>query len=214
MRRWIIPLVFALFALPAIACGAGTPTPKAANPTSAPAAATSGTVATATKASVGSVAPAAAASAKPSVAPSVAAAAKVYGLNELVSVKNWDMAVAGVERPGQELVWSQFGNKSTAAGTWLVVAFDMKNTGNQNFGVNTFDFQLTDAGGATYKFTSDFGAASYSTFKGGQSIGGQVPPGVTVRYSLVFDINPAATGLQLVFNQDTKPKFAIGNAAA
>ena len=133
------------------------------------------------------------------------------GLNQLVSVKNWDLAVAAVERPGKELVWSQYGNKSAAAGTWFIVVVDMKNTGNTNFGVNTSDFELNAAGGVKYNVSSDLGVYGYSELKGGQPIGGQVPPGVSVRYYVVFDVAPNATGLTLKFKQDKNPFFAVGD---
>jgi hypothetical protein len=138
---------------------------------------------------------------------------KMYGLNELASVKNWNLAVAGVDRPGKEFVWSEFNNKSLAAGTWFIVALDMKNTGNSNFGVNTTDFELLANGGITYKISTEGGVYAYPAYKKAQNIGGQVPPGVTVRYYLIFDVAPDASDLQLVFKQDTKPTFAVGNAA-
>ncbi len=118
--------------------------------------------------------------------------------------------MTGVDRPGKELVWSQYGNKSQAAGEWLVVAVEMKNTGDRNFGVNTHDFELKTATGATYNVSSDLGAYGYSETKGGQRIGGQVPPGVTVRYHVVFDIAPDATGLAFTFKQDKRPTFDLG----
>jgi hypothetical protein len=132
------------------------------------------------------------------------------GQGQTVSIKNWDITVTGVERPGKELVWSQFGNKSTAVGTWVVVAVKMKNTGNQNFGVNTFDFEMRASGGTKYNVSTE--GLSYSTFKGGQSVGGQVPPGSEVTYYIPFDITPSATELLFVFKQDKNPAFAIGNA--
>lgn len=135
------------------------------------------------------------------------------GLNQIVSVKNWDLAVASVERPGKDLVWSQYGNKSAAAGTWFIVVVDMKNTGNTNFGVNTSDFELNADGGIKYDVSSDYGTTSYGELKGVQRIGGQVPPGVNVRYYVVFDIAPNSTGLTLKFKQDKNPVFAVGNAA-
>lgn len=221
MRRYLPFAAFLLLIIPALACGSSaTPTSKGsgAAPTTAP---------TSRPSTAPSLAPVASAAAVASAAPSIApkpgasaapasaapAAATTHGLNELVSVKNWDMAVAGVERPGKELVWSEFGNKAMAAGTWIVIAFDMKNTGNTNFGVNTPDFELQAAGGITYKVTSDIAAFSYATYKKGQNIGGQVPPGVTVRYYVIFDVAPDAKDLRLVFKQDTKPQFAVGNAA-
>lgn len=139
--------------------------------------------------------------------------ASVASQGQVVSVKNWNVSVASVDRPGKDLVWSQFNNKSTAAGTWVVVVVKMKNTGNQNFGVNNPDFELRAAGGTKYNVSSDAGSYSYSTFKGGQQVGGQVPPGVEVTYYIPFDVAPTATDLQLVFKQDKNPAFAIGNAA-
>jgi hypothetical protein len=133
---------------------------------------------------------------------------------QTASVKNWDVTVTGVERPGKDLVWSQFGNKSTAVGTWVVVVVKMKNTGNQNFGVNSFDFEMHTSDGTKYSPSSDGGAISYSQYKGGQGmVGSQVPPGTEATYYIVFDVSPSATGLQFVFNQDKKPIFTIGNAA-
>lgn len=123
------------------------------------------------------------------------------------SIKHWDVTLVSVDRPGKTLVWSQFGNQSAAAGEWLIAVVKLRNTGKENFGLNTHDFELQ--GSATYKVSSDIGALSYSEFKGGQRVGGQVPPGVDVTYHIPFDVAPGATGLALVFNQDTKPRFAI-----
>ncbi len=61
---------------------------------------------------------------------------KVFGVNELASVKNWDLAVAATDRLGKEFVWSEFNNKSLAAGTWFIVALDMKNTGTTNYSLH------------------------------------------------------------------------------
>ena len=215
MRRWwILALAVGLFVLPAIACSGSTPTAKPSGGgavTAANSASTTSSSASATS-SGASTASSVAKPTKTPVPPTQAAKVKVYGLNELVSVKNWDLAIQKVEKPGKDLVWSEFDNKSTAAGTWFVVVVDMKNTGNQNFGVNTFDFELK-SGNVTYQVSDDLGAYSYSEFKGGQRIGGQVPPGVTVTYYVVFDVAPTATDLQFTFKQDKKPVFAVGDAA-
>ncbi len=142
-------------------------------------------------------------------APASAAPKGIYPPNTLVSVKNWDMALNRVEHPGKTLTWSQYNNVSNAAGEWVVVIFDMKNTGNTNFGVNQGDFQLLADGGITYRPSTDGGAIIYSSFKGGQNIGSQTPPGVSVTYYIPFDVAPGATGLTFQFNQDTKPKFTL-----
>ncbi len=206
-RRLIFTAVLGLFMLPALACGStsGTAT-KAPSGGAAP---TSGSTAAAGNAAGSSAAPT---TPKPTNTPNPPpAAAKTYGLNQLVNVKNWDLAIQKVETPGKELAWSQFGNKSAAAGTWFVVIVDMKNTGNQNFGVNTSDFELK-AGNTTYKVSDDLGTYGYGEFKGGQRIGSQVPPGVNVTYYVVFDVAPTAADLQFTFKQDKKPVFGVGNA--
>jgi hypothetical protein len=217
MQRLLIPAMFLLFILPAVACGSTTGTAtKTSGGTTVTQAATvapvavgsvttggGGTGGTATARTAG---PSAAASSAPSAGP---AATGVYPPNTLVSVKNWDMAVNRVERPGKELVWSDFNNKSVAAGEWVIVVFDLKNTGNTNFGINLTDVQLNAPGGITYKPSTDGGALTFSTFKKAQMLGGQVPPGVSVQYQIVFDVAPNTTGLTFQFNQDTKPKFTV-----
>ena len=127
-----------------------------------------------------------------------------------VVVKNWTLTVVHVDHPGQTITWSSVGNTSKAVGTWLVIQVELKNTGTQNFGVNGPDFSVL-SGAVHYDVSSDLGAISYSSLKGGANLGGQVPPGVTATYYLVFDIAPNAANLQLRFNQDTKPVIALGS---
>jgi hypothetical protein len=136
-------------------------------------------------------------------------ASTAHRIGETVAVKNWALTVQTPERPGKELIWSQVGNKSAAAGAWLIVPVDLRNTGGQNFGVNTFDFELRDGAGAVYNVSSDVGAYGYAEYKQGAPLGGQIPPGVTVRTYVIFDTNPDATGLRLIFKQDTKPQFML-----
>ena len=134
------------------------------------------------------------------------------GLNEPVRVKHWDLVVTAVERPGQELPWSARGDKQAAGGTWFVVVLAMTNTDTHTWEVAVQDFELRDAQGHVYMVAPGTGGISYSVFKGGQRLGGRVPPGVTVRYYLPFDIDPAAADLTFVFKQDTRPQFSVGPA--
>lgn len=123
-------------------------------------------------------------------------------LNQVVSAKNWDITLTAVDKPGQTLTWSTFGNKTAASGTWLVVSLDATNTGKENFGLSYSDFTLFDGNGVKYRVTDDSGVRyGYSETKGASSVGAQVPPGVKVHYLLVFDINPEAKGLRLEFSQ-------------
>jgi hypothetical protein len=136
--------------------------------------------------------------------------ANIAGLNQVVSVPNWNVTAVSVEKPGKVLKTSQYGNTSTAIGTWVIVGVDLRNTGTRNFGVNDPDFQIKDGAGNTYNVSDDFGASEYGTNKGGQQIGGQVPPGATVRYYIAFDVSPTATGLALQFEQGNKPLIKLG----
>jgi hypothetical protein len=142
-----------------------------------------------------------------------AASAKVYGLNELVRTQRWEMAVAAVERPGTAFTWSRFGGRSVATGTWIVVDFDLKNTGEGNATIAATDVVLLDSSGAVYAQNTTPGAFLYGQDRGGQPFAAPIRPGATARYYLIFDVPPAATGLQLVFRQGTQPLFALGNAA-
>lgn len=166
MKRFLVPLIAALFLLPALACGS-----------------TTGSGNGATK-------------------------GQTYTQGQTASIKNWDVTLVAVEHPGKELVWSSFGNKSTAAGEWLVATVKLKNTGTQNFGVNTFDFEL-QGNGTTYKVSTDAAAYGYADYKKTQQIGGQVPPGVEVTYYVIFDIAPGSSGLALLFKQDKQPRFTL-----
>jgi hypothetical protein len=136
--------------------------------------------------------------------------ATAVGVGRIVHVKNWDLNVTGVDKPGQSLVWSELGNKSPATGTWIVVLLEVTNTGKQNYGVNTGDFALLDTQGDVYDPSLDVGALLYSEYRGGKKLGVQVPPGITVTYHIAFDINPSASGLVLLFKQDTQPQIALG----
>lgn len=139
-----------------------------------------------------------------------AAQPTVWPIKQAVATKDWTLQVADVSRPGKVLKWSDYGNTVTAAGTFVVVKIDMKNTGTTNFGVNTWDFELKDSAGIIYKHADQTGTSGYSEYAGGKRLGEQVPPGVTVAYFLVYDINPAANGLQLVFKQSGNPVFGLG----
>lgn len=190
MRRRTFILGLALGALPLTACGTAKPEVKGDEgpmPTSAPS-------------------PAAPVSTDTPLPPT-----KAHGLNELVSVRNWDLAIQKVERRGTRLALSQFSNTVVAKGVWFLILVDMKNTGTKNLGVSVADFALR-SGGATYTMLDSPEAFGYSETRGGRRIGDQIPPGTSVTYYTIFDVPTDATDLKLVFKQDTNPVFAVGNA--
>ena len=129
-------------------------------------------------------------------------------VGDTVKSGNWSYTVTKVDRM-KTLVWSDFGNKTDALGQWLIVSMTLRNIGNQNFPINTFDFQLTDGGGTKYDTSSKFEVYSYMSHAKLTNLGEQFPPGIDVKTALVFDINPAATGLKLVLKQANSATIAL-----
>jgi hypothetical protein len=136
---------------------------------------------------------------------------KIYGLNELVSVKGWDLAIQKVERIGNRLAWSQFNPVLVANGTWFAVVVDLKNTGGAPATLALTDFTLR-AGEATFTAPDVSNINAYGQARGGKAIGDPVPAGVSVSYYTIYDVAPDATNLQFTFLKDTQPVFAVGNA--
>lgn len=136
---------------------------------------------------------------------------KMYGLNELVSIKGWDLAIQKVERIGNRLAWSQFNPVLVANGTWFAVIVDLKNTGSAPATLALTDFTLR-AGDATFTPPDVSNINAYGQARGGKAIGDPVPAGVSVSYYTIYDVAPDATNLQFTFLKDTQPVFAVGNA--
>jgi len=136
---------------------------------------------------------------------------KFYGLNELVSIKGWDLAIQKVERIGNRLAWSQFNPVLVANGTWFAVIVDLRNTGSSPATLALTDFTLR---AAEVTFTPpDVGNINvYGQARGTKAIGDPVPAGVSVSYYTIYDVPPDATNMQFTFLKDTQPVFAVGNA--
>lgn len=142
--------------------------------------------------------------------PTATALTAPAGLGQTIRLRNWELTVRGVGRPGGTLKWSDDGDTSKAAGTWVVVTVDLRNIGGRDFGVSPWDFSLLAEDGTEYGLSPDAGAAAYSIYQGGSFVGEAMPPGAVARYYLVFDIDPNAAGLRFVFEQDTRPVFDLG----
>ncbi|MGH2371564.1 MAG: DUF4352 domain-containing protein [Chloroflexota bacterium] len=116
---------------------------------------------------------------------------------------NWEYTVHDVKR--MKTIGSGF-LKEEAKGEFVVVGLTLKNIGKENFGVHTWDFELRDANGVQYDpasvFAGDEWAKSNGYTGGLLSLGsGQMPPGVPIKYGLVFDTAPGAQGLKLHLEQ-------------
>ncbi len=180
MKKWILIIIGGLVALSIIGSllGGGQ---KATVSTPASSAAQSTSQATAT----------------PKAIPTPTAAPKV---GDTVAMGNWFYTVTQAENVGKTLVWSQYGNKTEAAGSWLLIYITLKNVGKETYSLNSWDFTVTDNQGLKYKVggSGDFMFAEYKKLA---KPFGPVPPGVAVDTVLVVDVNPAATGLGLWLEQ-------------
>ncbi len=147
----------------------------------------------------------------PTTPPEPTAPLKTYGLNELVTVQDWDLAIQKVDPIGQRLAWSQFSNTIPATGTWVVIIVDMKNISQQPKPVTPENFTLR-SGTTIYPMADPKYVAGYSEARRGWRFGEPVPPGKSVSFYTIYDLPPTAKGLLLTFNHDTNPTFAVGNA--
>lgn len=125
---------------------------------------------------------------------------KTAKVNETISSGNWEYTVTKVERGDKEVAWSDFGNKTTAKGEFVLVYLTLKNIGKENFTINSFDFELRDANDVKYNddSTTSFSVSDYRNLG---KLGEQMPPGVAVDTILVYDVAPSATDLRLVLKQ-------------
>ena len=182
MQRKIMVLMLGGFLFLLPACGGGgTPTARVVVPTS------------------------------PSATPQPSVPLKTYGLNVLVNLQGWDMAIQKVDRIGNRLAWSQFSNTAPSTGTWVVIVVDIKNTGTQPQTVNATDFALR-SGATAYPMAEATQIAGYGDARRGQRFGTPIAPGTSVSFYTIYDLPLDAANLLLTFKQDSQPVFAVGNA--
>jgi hypothetical protein len=85
-------------------------------------------------------------------------------------------------------------------GEYVVVGLELENIGRENFGLNSWDFQLYDANGIKYTSTSVYLTGWPKQLGYDGTVGGgtaKMPPGVAGKYVIAFDVAPGAQGLQL-----------------
>ncbi len=129
-------------------------------------------------------------------------------VGDTIKSGNWQYTVTKSEKV-KTLQWSEFGNKKDALGMWLVVSITLRNVGERNFTINVTDFQVQDSTAAKYDPSSAFEAYSFVTYRKLTPLGSQFPPGLDVNSAIVFDVNPSATGLQLVLKQANNRTIAL-----
>jgi hypothetical protein len=114
-------------------------------------------------------------------------------IGDTVGKGNWGYLVTETARE-KTITWSDFGNKTTAKGIWQIVHVRVLNISKETLPINTWDFEVKDAKGITYK--ADLNSITYSSYKNLSKPMDNYPPGVPAEIALIFDVNPEATGLK------------------
>ncbi|MDE3076507.1 MAG: DUF4352 domain-containing protein, partial [Chloroflexota bacterium] len=135
------------------------------------------------------------AAAKPSAQPTPAPK-----IGDTITKGNWAYTVTKVDKPGKSITVNQF-SKLDALGTWVAVYMNLKNVGTQNFGINSFDFELLDSSGVKSNVTDNISYYSWLDSQKMQTLAGQKPPGIPFDTALLFDVNPDAKGFKLNIKQ-------------
>ena len=145
------------------------------------------------------------ATAKPTEAPKpTATPEQVYKVGDKVTAANWEYTVAKTDTT-KTLVWTSLGNKITAKGQYLIVYLTLKNVGKENFGINSWDFELY-AGDVKYTPVDELAFWMWAEDNGLSPIklGEKYPPGVKVKTGLLFDVAPDAPAPRLRLVQAKK----------
>ncbi len=122
----------------------------------------------------------------------------------------WAISVVTVERLGAvPLVWSSAQPPLPPAGSWLRILVSLRNTSPYGLYVYPSSFELRDELGWTYTAPQSPATAAYSAYAGASPLVETVRPGSAGQYWLIFDIPPAAAGLQLAFRQGAGAVFGL-----
>ena len=115
---------------------------------------------------------------------------------ETIYVDDLSITVVEVKFLGKKLSENQFVNFE-ALGTWQMVVVDVTNTGSSTESLPIDRLALKDASGNTYDISPTTGA--YSVIAGNKSgFALELPPSISERFYLLFDVTPGANGFQLI----------------
>jgi hypothetical protein len=109
------------------------------------------------------------------------------------SAGNWKVEYQKIEAAG-ELGKTQFTKGTPAQGQFLIMTLAATNLHKETSTLNTTDFRLKSADGTTYKTSNDGQFALISDTSDAPkpfTIAEQIQPGLTKKFRLVFDVNPA-----------------------
>jgi hypothetical protein len=129
------------------------------------------------------------------VAPASTAAPVAPHIGSVVRGGNWQYEVLKVDTAKTLRTGPYDFEVLTPKGMWIVVAFNLTNVGSRNFTLNDWDVELLDSKGITYD--PNYESSSFSHSLNRAALGEQMPPGVTVMVTLIFDVAPGTTGMRL-----------------
>lgn len=101
---------------------------------------------------------------------------------------------------GRLLCGKSYASVDKPKGSWVVITLSLTNLGKENFALNNWNVELRDDKGVMYNLAG-FDSLSCSDGKGQAHLGDQMPPGVAVRTTLLFDVAPGTGGKVLVLTQ-------------
>jgi len=116
---------------------------------------------------------------------------------ETIYVDDLSITVVEVKSLGKKLSKNQFVNFEPL-GTWQMVVVDVSNTGSSTESLPLPRLALKDASGNTYDISPQ-GTEAYSFISGNKSpITVELPPSISGRFHLLFDVTPRAKGFQFI----------------
>lgn len=118
-----------------------------------------------------------------------------------VALGNWRYSVRQVDLTQDRMqCGDRYSMLDKPKGVWVVVLLDLTNVGRENFTLNAHDMELRDDKGIVYNMAS-FASSLCSRGRDQASLGEQMPPTVTVRTTLLYDVAPGTTGMYLYLVQ-------------
>jgi hypothetical protein len=118
-------------------------------------------------------------------------------VGELVSIEDRAIKVLGVQAMDSIPSGNPYVESPVAKGVFLVLVAEATNTGKETGNLAFSSFELTDAQGRTYTTDDSFSVARVADQFAKGAKNDDIPPGLTNRFPLVFDVTPDATGLIL-----------------
>lgn len=121
------------------------------------------------------------------VNPSKIAGIKQATIGEQFSIPAFSATIKGVNK--DKTITGEFGNRSTAQGIFIIVDFDVTNTGKQQFSFNADDYMVAvDSESRLFGSSQDSATESFA----------QINPGMVAQLKVAFDVPEQAKEFSLL----------------